>query len=151
MKSLKSVKAIPTFAAMLSVALLALAVGGCGDVTTGSTGTSTASFTVSPGAYMRRTVTGSGKISFSVKGVDMGLEEDKQPVVHFYDSHGYGAGRKTGGFHGELRNYKLKYYDLTNRCVSESYHGYRFRSDVPSWDGAVYTNVVWPSGSTVLP
>lgn len=195
LKLLKSVKVIPTVAVMLSAALLTLATGGCGDVTTGSSDTSTATFTVTPGAYIRRTVTGSGKISFSIKGVDMGLEEDKQPLVHFYDDNGYGAGRKTGGFHGELRNYKLKYYDLTNRCVSESYHGYRFSSDVtynvvlewktggdgyvrsivdgkafekpgqlpetftlgigyspnvPGWDNAVYTNVVWPAKSTEI-
>jgi hypothetical protein len=190
---MKNAMALPALAAVVSVAVLALSIGGCGDATTTSPTGSSSTFTVTPGAYQRRQVTGSGKMSFNVTGVSMGLEEDKQPIVHFYDKDGYGHGRSTGGFQGELRNYKLKYYDLTGNCVSESYHGYKFvrtqnysvvlewqtgksgwvRSTidgkefskpggvsetftlgigyaptVPGWEGAVYTNIVWPKGST---
>ncbi len=196
MKLLKSVKTIPVLSAILSVGLLTLSIGGCGDATTGADSASGGSFTVSPGAYQRRQVKGPGKMTFSIKGVDMDLESDKQPIVYFYDSHGYGGGRKTGGFHGELRNYKLKYYDLTDTCVSESYYvqpkgstprwakdmtrkvsiewgadfvettvdgipfrkpgqvattftlGIGYTPTVPGWDNAVYTDIVWPKGST---
>jgi len=188
LKLLKSVKTIPTITAVLSVAMLALAINGCGDTTTTPEGGDT--FTVA-GNTLSRTVTGSGKISFTVKGIDMDLEKDKQPIVFFYDSKGYGGGRTTGGFQGELRNYKLKYYSSNGQIASESYHGSRFSSSqsynivlewqtgagfvkstidgkefskpggvsetftlgigyaptVPGWEGAVYTNIVWPKGS----
>jgi hypothetical protein len=68
-------------------------------------------------------------MTFNVTGIDMGLEEDNQPIVYFYDETGYGGGRTTGGFQGDLRNYKLKYYDDNGDIASESYHGSRFSSD----------------------
>lgn len=197
MKLFKSVQTIPTLTAILSAAMLTLALGGCGTVTdpdTGGSGTGGGSFTVTPGSYERRNTSGDGKISFSVTGIDMDLDRDSQPIVCFYDSKGYGGGRSTGGFQGELRNYKLKYYGTHGQIESESYHGYRFKSDQtytvvlewktgsdgyvrstvngavfekpgavassftvgigyppavrPGWDGAVYTNIVWPKGST---
>jgi hypothetical protein len=194
---IKNITVVPTLAAVLSVAVLALSIGGCGDATTTTSpsGSST-TFTVTPGGYERRQVTGDGSISFSVKGIDMDLDRDKQPIVYFYDSKGYGHGRTTGGFQGELRNYKLKYYHQNGKIASETYHGYRFSSSqtytvvlewktgangyvrstvdgkvfeksgqvadtftlgigypppgTPGWDGAVYTNIVWPKGSTEL-
>jgi len=186
----KSAATVTTLAAIVSIGVLTLATGGCGDATTTTSPTSS-SYTVNHDSQ-RRSVSGSGKISFTVKGVDMDLEKDKQPIVHFYDSKGYGAGRTTGGFQGELRNYKLKYYGTSGQIESESYHGSTFRSDqsydivlewktgedgfvqstingsvfnkpggvaenftlgigyspsVPGWEGAVYTNIVWPKGS----
>jgi len=189
----KSVKTIPALAALLSTALMTLAVSGCGDVnspTSSSSGGDT--FTVTSGASVRRTVTGDGKMSFSVTGIDMDLERDKLPIVYFYDDMGYGYGRTTGGFQGELRNYKLKYYGTSGQIESETYHHYTFRSTQTynvvlewkagndgfvrstvdgqvfeaaggvadsftiglgypplgsSWDGAVYTKIVWPKNS----
>jgi len=156
------------------------------------------SFTVTPGSYQRVKVTGPGKISFTVVGIDMDLDKDAWPIVYFYDSKGYTGGRGgSGGFNGELRSYKLKYYDASGKIASESYYvqpngntprwssrvartvtlewgsgfvmstvdGIPFRKpgSVPStftlgigyppavrpgWDGAVYTNIVWPAGAT---
>ena len=99
---------------------------------------------------------------------------------------------ETGGFQGELRNYKLKYYGSNGKIASESYHGVKFSSSqtynvvlewktggggyvqstvdgrpfmkvgsvsetftlgignaptVPGFQGAVYTNIVWPAGA----
>ena len=202
MKLFKSAQSAPALIATLSVALLTLAISGCGEVTnpdaaaTPGATTGGSSFTVTQGASERRSVSGDGKISFTVTGIDMDLEKDKQPIVHFYDSKGYGAGRTTGGFQGELRNYKLKYYGTSGQIESESYHGTKFRSTEsynivlewktgregyvqstingnvfqkpgavseaftlgigypPSgtvgWDNAVYTNIVWPKGSTEI-
>lgn len=194
MNLLRSVKIIPAFTAILSAALLTVAISGCGDATSTTGSSSTSSFTVTPGEYLRRSTSGDGKMSYSVTGIDMDLDRDSQPISYFYDSKGYGGGRSTGGFQGELRNYKLKYYGSHGEIESESYHGYRFRSDVvynvvvewktgndgyvrstvdgkvfekpgavadsftvgvgyppavrPGWDGAVYTNIVWPKGSS---
>jgi hypothetical protein len=122
----------------------------------------------------------------------MDPERDSQPLIYFYDSKGYGGGRSTGGFQGDLRNYKLKYYGTHGQIESETYHHYDFDSTTSynvvlewktgedgfvkstvngqefvgpgavaesftvglgyapsgqSWDGAVYTNIVWPKGS----
>lgn len=186
-------KIVPTFTAVITVAVLALGVSGCGTATE-PTGGSTTTFTVSPGDYLRRNTSGDGKMSFTVTGIDMDLDRDSQPIAYFYDSKGYGGGRSTGGFQGELRNYKLKYYGSHGQIESEDYHGQRFRSTEtynivlewktgtegyvrssvngvpferpgavsssftvgvgyppavrPGWDGAVYTNIVWPKGST---
>lgn len=196
MKLFRTAKTIPTLAGIFSVAMLSLVIGGCGDTTTSTSPSSSSSFTVTPGASLARNTTGDGKISFTVTGIDMDLDRDSQPIVFFYDSNGYGGGRTTGGFQGELRNYKLKYYGTHGEIESESYHGQRFRStesyDIilewktgnegyvrstingvpfekpgavadafvvgvgyppavrPGWDGAVYTNIVWPKGSTEL-
>ena len=145
MKLLKLVKSIPTITAVLSVAVLALAINGCGEVTTPDPSGDT--FTVA-GNHLSRTVTGSGKMSFTVVGVDMGLEEDKQPIVFFYDSKGYGGGRTTGGFQGELRNYKLKYYGSSGELCSESYY-VQPKGNTPRWNGSVARNVIleWKTGS----
>lgn len=193
MKLLRSVKIIPAFTAILSAALLTVAISGCGDATTTGS-SSTSSYTVSPGDYIRRSTSGDGKMSFTVTGIDMDLEIDNQPIVYFYDTKGYGGGRTTGGFQGELRNYKLKYYGSHGQIESEDYHGFVFRSNLSydvvlewktgtegyvratvngavcdkpgavadsftvgvgyppavrnGWDNAVYTNIVWPKGST---
>ena len=195
MKLHKFVKTIPTLSVMLSAAMLTLAIAGCGNVTDPTSGSTTSTFTVTPGAKIERSVSGSGKISFTVKGIDMDLDKDKQPIVFFYDSKGYGSGRATGGFNGEVRNYKLKYYGTNGKNASETRHGTQFKSDqsydvvlewqtggagymkvtinglalqkpggvaenftlgigysptVPGWDGAVYTKIVRPSGSTEI-
>ncbi len=157
-------------------------------------------FTVSPGDYQRVQVTGPGKISFTVVGVNMDLDKDAYPIVYFYDSKGYTGGKGgSGGFNGELRSYKLKFYDASGVIASESYYvepkgntprwsqtvaravtlewgsgfvestvdGIPFRKNAsvastftvgigypptvrPGWDGAVYTNIVWPAGSTAV-
>ena len=145
-------------------------------------------------------VTGPGKISFTVVGINMDLDKDSQPIIFFYDSKGYTGGKGgSGGFNGDLRNYKLKFYDASGVIASESYYvqpkgntppwnpsvartvslewgsdfvmstvdGIPFRksSSVPGtfvvgigyppsirsgWDGAKYTNIVWPAGSTKI-
>jgi len=159
LKLLKKVRTIPTVAVVVSAVLVSLATGGCGDVSDPTTapggaagvntgGTASGSYTVTPGSSVRRTVTGSGKISFTVVGVDMGLEEDKQPIVHFYDSKGYGGGRTTGGFQGELRNYKLKYYGADGELCSESYY-VEPKGNTPRWDGSTPRSVVleWKTGN----
>lgn len=155
-------------------------------------------FTVSPGAYQRVKVSGPGKVSFTVVGIDMDLDKDAWPIVYFYDDKGYTGGKGgSGGFNGELRTYKLKFYDANGVIASESYYvepkgntprwdpnvartvtlewgpdfvestvdGIPFRKNAsvpgsftvgigyppsvrPGWDGAVYTNIVWPAGST---
>jgi len=188
----KSAATVTTLAAILSIGALTLPISGCGDATTSPTSSSDSSFTVTPGAYVRRTTSGDGKMSFTVTGIDMDLERDKLPIVYFYDDSGYGYGRTTGGFQGELRNYKLKYYGTSGQIESETYHHYVFHSEQTynvvlewktgedgfvrstvdgqvfeagggvadsftvglgyapsgsSWDGAVYTNIVWPKGS----
>jgi hypothetical protein len=177
--------------------MLALALSGCGDATNTDPGDDRggggSSFTVTPGSYIRRSTSGDGKISLTLTGVDMDLDRDSQPLIYFYDAKGYGGGRTTGGFQGDLRNFKLKYYGTHGEIESESYHGSRFRSTEsynivlewktgndgyvrstingsvfekpgavgesftvgigyppavrPGWDGAVYTNIVWPKGS----
>jgi hypothetical protein len=167
--------------------------------TSGGTGGGTgAGFTVTPGAYQRVQVTGPGRISFTVVGIDMDLDKDAWPIVYFYDSKGYTGGKGgSGGFNGELRTYKLKFYDASGVIASESYYiepkgntpqwnpavartvslewgadfvmstvdGIPFRKPGsvpptftvgigyppavrPGWDGAVYTNIVWPAGSS---
>ncbi len=192
MKLLRTVKIVPTVTAILSAALLTVAIGGCGEVTDTTGSTSTTSFKVTPGDYMGRKVSGDGKISLTITGVDMDDQRDSQPLIYFYDGKGYGGGRTTGGFQGDLRNYKLKYYGSHGEIESESYHGTKFRSTEtynvvlewktgndgfmrstingsvfekpgavadsftvgigyppsvrPGWDGAVYTNIVWPKG-----
>lgn len=202
MKKTRTARRILALSASLLIAAFALTTSGCGkadlaaepdDTSDGSQGIVTQSFTATPGAYVRYQVTGAGKITFNVTGIDMDLESDKQPIVYFYDNKGYGSGRTTGGFQGELRNYKLKFYDTNGNIASESYHGYSFRSSEtyqvtlewatgsngfvastvngqefrkyasvadtftlgigwpPSgdgWNGAVWTNVVWPTGAT---
>lgn len=155
-------------------------------------------FTVSPGAYQAAEVTGPGRISFTVVGIDMDLDKDAYPIIFFYDSKGYTGGKGgSGGFDGDLRNYKLKFYDSNGVIASESYYvepkgntprwnpavartvslewgsdfvtstidGIPFRKPgsvsqtfivgigyPPSirkgWDNAVYTEIVWPAGST---
>jgi hypothetical protein len=155
-------------------------------------------FTVSPGASQAVQVTGPGRLSFTVVGINMDLDKDAWPVIFFYDSKGYTGGKGgSGGFNGDLRNFKLKYYDANGVIASESYYvepkgntprwnpavartvslewgsdfvtstidGIPFRKPgsvagtfivgigyPPSirngWDKAVYTNIVWPAGST---
>jgi hypothetical protein len=193
-----------TAGVMLGSALFLIAA--CGSVDnnnpTGSTGggTSGGSFTSTGGSYQRVQVTGPGKISFTVVGIDMDLDKDSQPIVYFYDDQGYTGGKGGRKFNGDLRNYKLKYYDDTGKCVSESYYiqpkgstprwrstearnvtlewgdgfvessvdGIPFRKAgvIPStfyvgigwppavrsgWEGAVFTNIVWPKNSTKIP
>ena len=161
-------------------------------------GGSANSFTVTPGGYQSAQVTGPGKISFTVVGINMDLDKDAWPVIFFYDANGYTGGKGgSGGFNGDLRNYKLKFYDSNGVIASESYYvepkgntprwdpavartvslewgpdyvqstidGIPFRKSgsvsgtfivgigyPPSiragWDNAVYTNIVWPAGST---
>lgn len=159
------------------------------------------SFTVTPGSYQRVQVTGPGKFSFTVVGINMDLDKDAWPIIFFYDGNGYTGGKGgSGGFNGDLRNYKLKFYDANGVIASESYYvqpkgntprwsstvarnvtlewgsgfvestvdGIPFRKNAavsgtftlgigfpPSirsgWDGAVYSNIVWPAGSTKIP
>jgi len=86
------------------------------------------SFTVTPGAYLRRAVTGSGSISFTVTGIDMDLDRTSEPIVYFYDSKGYNDRGTSGGFQGDLCNYRLRYYGTHGGLESNSNHGYRFSS-----------------------
>ncbi len=154
-------------------------------------------FTVSPRDYRAVQVSGPGRLSFTVVGINMDLDKDAWPIIFFYDSKGYTGGKGgSGGFNGDLRNYKLKFYDANGVIASESYYvqpkgntprweptvartvslewgsdfvtstidGIPFRKPgsvagsfivgigyPPSirngWDGAVYTNIVWPAGS----
>lgn len=88
------------------------------------------SLSVSPGANLRVQVTKPGRLSFTVKGIDMDKDKDSQPIVYFYDGKGYGGGRSTGGFQGDLRNYKLKVFDVNGDLMgdeSEKY-GYQWRT-----------------------
>jgi hypothetical protein len=164
----------------------------------GSAGGPANSFTVTPGGYQSAQVTGPGKISFTVVGINMDLDKDAWPIIFFYDSMGYTGGKGgSGGFNGDLRNFKLKFYDSNGVIASESYYvepkgntprwdpavartvslewgsdyvqstidGIPFRkagsvsgtfivgigyppSIRAGWDNAVYTNIVWPAGST---
>ena len=166
-------------------------------MTPGGGGGGGGGYTVTPGSYQRVKVTGPGKISFTVVGINMDLDKDAWPIVYFYDSKGYTGGKGgSGGFNGDLRSYKLKYYDASGVIASESYYvepkgptprwsstmvrtvtlewgsgfvtstvdGIPFRKPGsvsntfilgigyppavrPGWDGAVYTNIVWPAGS----
>lgn len=194
------------------------AVASCGEITTtpvavqgggapeatpppAAGGGATNSFTVEQGTHQAVYVTGPGKISFTVVGINMDLDKDAQPIIFFYDEKGYTGGKgASGGFNGDLRNFKLKYYDANGRIASESYYvepkgntprwdpsvartvslewgdgfvqstidGIPFNKPglVPAsftvgigyppairagWDGAVYTNIVWPAGSTPAP
>lgn len=172
--------------------------GGGGGGVGGGGGGGGESFTVSPGSYQRVQVSAPGKISFTVVGINMDLDKDAWPIVYFYDSKGYTGGKGgSGGFNGELRSYKLKFYDANGVIASESYYvepkgntprwnatsartvtlewgsgflestvdGIPFRKTAsvagtftlgigypptirPGWDGAVYTNIVWPAGAT---
>lgn len=124
----KSAATVTTLAAILSIGALTLTIGGCGDATTSATPSSD-TFTVEPYEYIRYSTSGDGKMSFTVTGIDMDKEIDNQPIVHFFDSLGYGGGRATGGFQGDLRNYKLKYYGSHGILESEDYHGFVFKSD----------------------
>ena len=100
--------------------------------------------TVTPGASLEAQVTKPGKMSFTVKGIDMDPEKDSQPIVFFYDSKGYGGGRTTGGFQGDLRNYKLKVFDVNGELMgdeSEKY-GYEWRPE-----DSVHVTIEWNSTS----
>ena len=102
------------------------------------------SLTVTPGASLQVNVTKPGKMSFTVKGIDMDPEKDSQPIVFFYDSKGYGGGRTTGGFQGDLRNYKLKVFDVNGELMgdeSEKY-GYEWRPE-----DSVHVTIEWNSTS----
>ena len=124
---------------LIGGALLCLAA--CGN----STGSDAAnSLTVTPGAYLRVEVNGPGRMSFTVKGIDMNLAKDSQPIVYFYDDRGFGGGRSTGGFQGDLRNYKLKVFDANGHLMgneSEKY-GYPWRSG-----DSVAVTIEWTSSS----
>ncbi len=102
------------------------------------------SLTVTPGAFLRVKVNGSGRMSFTVKGIDMDLEKDSRPIVYFYDDKGYGGGRTTGGFQGDLRNYKLKVFDVNGALMgieSEKY-GYQWNAG-----DSVDVTIEWTSSS----
>jgi hypothetical protein len=105
--------------------------------------------TVTPGANMDVKVTKPGKMSFNVKGINMDPEKDSQPIVFFYDGSGYGGGRTTGGFQGDLRNYKLKVFDVNGELMgdeSEKY-GYEWKSAdtvhvIVEWNASSITTTV---------
>ena len=104
-------------------------------------GSSGKSFTVTRGAYQAAEVTGPGKISFTVVGINMDLDKDAQPIIFFYDSKGYTGGKGgSGGFNGDLRNYKLKYYDSNGVIASESYY-VEPRGNTPQWNPSVARTV----------
>ncbi len=99
------------------------------------------SFTVTPGAYQAAEVTGPGKISFTVVGINMALDQDAWPIIFFYDSNGYTGGKGgSGGFNGDLRNFKLKFYDSKGVIASESYY-VEPKGNTPRWDPAIARNV----------
>ncbi len=204
MKLIRSVKFLPAYALFAVATLFALSSGGCGkadttttpeeEVTSGENITET--FTLDGKNYLRRTITEPGQISFTVKGID-DEEPDSRAVVYFYDEQGYSGGYGTLGFEGELRNKKVKWYDIHGDNIAEDYHGVTFDEDqsydvVLEWgtdfikcsingnvvnhthgdtnstftlgigyppaglrdrggfQGAVYTNVVWPEGSVAI-
>jgi hypothetical protein len=186
-------------AAVLVGGILVFGLTGCtkdDKSPTGPTegGDTTASFTAVPRAYIRKQVTGPGKISFTVKGIDHD-EPDSRAIVYFYDAKGYTGGVGDYGFEGELRNLKVKWFDTNGNNISEAYHfvhftppqsynivlewgadfikvmvdgvvvSHKFGSvagtftlgigwppvyirDRGGFNGAVYTNVVWPEGAT---
>jgi len=172
------------------------AAAGCGGGGGSSSPEAIDSLTVTPGASLARTVSGSGSMSFTVQGIDMDLDRATQPIVYFYDAKGYNGRGATGGFQGDLCNYRLRFYGSDGRLASSADHKARFRSDfshdvvlewqvgsdgyvrttidgsvlqrsgaVPSsftigvgyppgaargWDGATYTDISWPEGSTAV-
>lgn len=205
MRLIHSAKIIPAFAAIAFTAFVALSTGGCGSADTpttpedevGGSQIITESFTLQGTSYIRRQVTEPGQISFTIKGIDDG-EPDNRAIVYFYDEQGYTGGVGGYGFEGELRNMKMKWYDIHGDNISENYHGVDFNEDqsydiVLEWgtdfikcsidgnvinhtygttastftlgigyppaglrdrggfDGATYTNVIWPAGSTEIP
>lgn len=99
----------------------------CSDSTGSDAGNS---LTVTPGASLRVEVKGPGRLSFTVKGIDMDPDKDSQPIVYFYDSKGFGGGRSTGGFQGDLRNYKLKVFDVNGDLMGDEFerYGYEWNS-----------------------
>ncbi len=124
---------------LLGGSLLFLAA--CSD-STGSD--SNNSLTVTPGGYLRVQVSGPGKMSFNVKGINMDLAKDNQPIVYFYDSKGFGGGRTTGGFQGDLRNYKLKVFDVNGELMGDESEKYGY-----SWSSGdtVPVTIEWTSSS----
>lgn len=183
---MRNMKMIVARAASLLLGCWLLSLAACTD--------ESESFIVTPGAHLARSVTGSGNISFTVTGIDMDLDKTTQPIVFFYDSRGYNSGGTTGGFQGDLCNYRLRYTSANGNLASNSSHGSRFISNQSynvvlewktgnegyvrstingkvfekpgavanaftlgigyppatslGWDGAVYTNIVWPKDST---
>jgi len=125
---------------LLGGALLLMA--GCSSDSTGSSASS--SLTVTPGANLRVEVKGAGKMSFKVKGIDMSLDKDSQPIVYFYDSKGFGGGRTTGGFQGDLRNYKLKVFDVNGELMGNESEKYGYK-----WNAGdtVAVTIEWNSSS----
>ncbi len=123
----------------LGSALLFLAA--CSD-STGSDASN--SLTVSPGANLRVEVTKPGKLSFTVKGIDMDPDKDSQPIVYFYDSRGFGGGRTTGGFQGDLRNYKLKVFDVNGDLMGDEFERYGYE-----WNAgdSVAVTIEWTASS----
>jgi len=141
---------------IMAVAILGVAAS-CGEITTtpltvqdtGKTETTPPpvtggggnSFTVAAGTHQAVAVTGPGKISFTVVGINMDLEKDSQPIIFFYDGMGYTGGKGgSGGFNGDLRNYKLKYYDANGKIASESYY-VEPKGSTPRWDPNVARTV----------
>jgi hypothetical protein len=102
------------------------------------------SLTVTPGANLRVQVTKPGKLSFTVQGIDMDKERDSQPIVHFYDDKGFGGGRTTGGFQGDLRNYKLKVFDVNGELMGDESEKYGYQ-----WHAgdSVPVTIEWTSSS----
>jgi hypothetical protein len=95
--------------------------------TSNSAANVTATFTANPGVHMDYRVTGPGKITFTVTGVDDD-EPDSRAIVYFYDFKGWTGGRGGAGFNGELRNHKFKWYDANGKIRAETYHGTVFHS-----------------------
>lgn len=109
----------------------------------------TTSFTATGRTFIRKQITIPATMSFKLTGVDMSEDVDMEPLVYFYDQRGFSGGRGGRGFNGDLRNQKLKVYDVHDDLMgheSERY-GYEWRSrdTVPctiSWDaGGVSINV----------
>jgi hypothetical protein len=146
-------------AASVAAAAMAVALASCGEITTtpidvpaeqpkqtpapsgGGGGGVLNGFTVTPGDFQAVQVTGPGKISFTVVGINMDLDKDAQPIIFFYDGKGYTGGKGgSGGFNGDLRNYKLKFYDANGVIASESYY-VQPKGNTPRWDPSVARTV----------
>ena len=119
-----------------------LSIAACSGSSSGADGGDT--LTVTAGASMDVQATKPGKMSFNVKGIDMDTEKDSQPIVFFYDSKGYGGGRATGGFQGDLRNYKLKVFDVNGELMGDESEKYGYQ-----WNSAetVHVTVEWNATS----
>lgn len=101
-------------------------------------------FTADGGTFIRKRVTVPAKMTFKVTGVDGDDDRDMQPIVYFYDDRGFTGGRGGAGFNGDLRNQKLKVYDVNDDLMG--FEGERYGYDWNSSD-TVSVTIEWTANS----